>query len=175
MGVRSFVVGQLGHPQGWFAPMIAGFMNRSNAGQNHHAVEALEVASDHTVLDAGFGGGVGLRLLLDRVTEGRVAGLDPSDAMLSRASSRFVDDLEDGRCTRSVMPSCCAGSGSTPNVRGWTRRSDDGSSVLTSGRHLAASDLRSAITRRLATPFSGGVRSGSPSTIARANASSCSV
>ena len=97
MGVRSVIVRQLGHPQGRPAPLVAGFMNRANADQNRHAVEALEVASHHDVLDAGFGGGVGLRLLLDRVTEGRVAGIEGSDDMVSRAKNRFADDGGVGR------------------------------------------------------------------------------
>ena len=97
MGLRSFVVGQLGNPSGRFAPLAAGFMNRANADQNRHAVEALEVAGHHDVLDAGFGGGVGLRLLLDHVTEGRVAGIEASDDMMSRAADRFADDVEAGR------------------------------------------------------------------------------
>ena len=97
MGLRSALVGQLGHPRGRPAPLVAAFMNRANAEQNHHAVKALEVEGHHDVLDAGFGGGVGLRLLLEHVTAGRVAGVETSDDMLSRAEGRFVDDVEAGR------------------------------------------------------------------------------
>src|SRR5262249_51569447 len=47
--------------------------------------ERLPLRGDETLLDAGCGSGRGTRLLLDRVPEGRVLGVDGSPAMVERA------------------------------------------------------------------------------------------
>src|SRR5262249_23665567 len=53
------------------------------------AVDALAPASGQVVADVGFGGGLGLALLLDRVgPAGRVHGVDLSRVMIGRARRR---------------------------------------------------------------------------------------
>lgn len=52
---------------------------------------------DSAVLVVGFGPGVGLRLLAERVTRGRVCGIDPSTAMLRQARRRNRSDCDSGR------------------------------------------------------------------------------
>lgn len=48
--------------------------------------------------DIGFGGGVGIALLLDRVNAGgKVHGVDISSEMLSRAARRFREEISAGR------------------------------------------------------------------------------
>jgi arsenite methyltransferase len=69
----------------------------SNAGQNRLAVRALQVEGHHRVLDIGFGGGVGLALLLAAVPEGLVTGVGISNEMLVRAQERHVGDIAAGR------------------------------------------------------------------------------
>jgi ubiquinone/menaquinone biosynthesis C-methylase UbiE len=49
------------------------------------------------VLDVGFGGGVGLALVLRRLTSGRATGIDISDEMVSAAGRRFTEDVRAGR------------------------------------------------------------------------------
>ena len=50
------------------------------------------------VADVGFGGGVGIALLLDRVDAGgKVHGVEVSSEMLSRATRRFRDEITAGR------------------------------------------------------------------------------
>ena len=62
------------------------------------AVDALPISPEGVVADVGFGGGVGIALLLDRVdARGKVHGVEVSSEMLSRATHRFRDEISAGR------------------------------------------------------------------------------
>jgi trans-aconitate methyltransferase len=82
----STVAGQLGRPHGILSPLVARVLNRGN--------ERLIA----TVADIGFGGAVGLQLLLARVgDDGVVHGVEIADDMLRRARSKFGSDVRSGR------------------------------------------------------------------------------
>jgi len=69
--------------------------NRNTVGQ---AVDALSLAPGAVTADVGFGGGVGLDLLLHAVGgAGQVHGVDVSETMLCRAAHRFRRDIRSGR------------------------------------------------------------------------------
>jgi ubiquinone/menaquinone biosynthesis C-methylase UbiE len=73
-------------------------LNRSNRGTIAQAIDALELQPGVVAADLGFGGGVGLALLLERVgPNGVVHGVDYSPTMVSQASGRFKRDLASGR------------------------------------------------------------------------------
>jgi arsenite methyltransferase len=94
----STVAGQLGRPHGLLAPLVARALDRGNGTAIGAAVDAAEVPRGGVAADIGFGGGIGLRLLLDRVgDDGVVYGFEIADDMLRRARSRFRRDVETGR------------------------------------------------------------------------------
>lgn len=73
-------------------------LNRANRAFVTGAVEAAGLAPGAAAADLGFGGGVGLRLLLDRVAPaGRVYGVDRSATMVEQARRRFAEDWASGR------------------------------------------------------------------------------
>ncbi|GAA3810086.1 methyltransferase domain-containing protein [Nocardioides panacisoli] len=89
---------QLSGPSGVLGGFVARMLNKGNAGVIAAAVEALELSGGERVADIGFGGGLGLDLLLDAVgQDGRVYGVEPSPDMLARARRMHDDDLESGR------------------------------------------------------------------------------
>jgi arsenite methyltransferase len=91
---------QLGHPAGLAGRVVGRALNRGNRRVVSAAVDALAVPPGAAVADIGFGGGVGLELLLERVgDDGRVHGVDISAEMLDRASRRFRDAIAAGRLT----------------------------------------------------------------------------
>jgi arsenite methyltransferase len=84
---------QLGRPSGAVGRLfIARMLNKANRPMVTPTVDALELRAGEVGADIGFGGGVALELLLDRVgPAGRVYGVDVSPEMVSRAAARFTD------------------------------------------------------------------------------------
>jgi hypothetical protein len=81
---------QLGHPRGVGGRVVGLALNRGNRGFVSAAVQALHADDDAVVADVGFGGGVGLKLLLDSVSRsGRVHGVK----YRTRCSSRPQGDI----------------------------------------------------------------------------------
>lgn len=81
---------QLGRPSGRRGRAVALLLNRVNNGLMSAAVKAAEVQPGDVAADIGFGGGRGLRLLLDRVgPTGEVHGVELSSDMVDRAARRF--------------------------------------------------------------------------------------
>ncbi len=89
---------QLGHPQGIRGRLTARGLNRGNRNAVLAAVAATELVAGQAAADIGFGGGVGLGPLLERVgRDGHVHGVDISDTMLAMARQRYSQDVADGR------------------------------------------------------------------------------
>ena len=102
MGLRSRMLGgfaaQLGRPTGLRGLFVGRMLNRANRGTITAAIDALALQPGAVAADLGFGGGVGLGLLLVRVgPKGRVYGVDYSPTMVSQAARRFETDVAEGR------------------------------------------------------------------------------
>ena len=102
MGIRDRMLAglaaQLGKPTGLRGLVIGTMLNRTNRGMIAAAVDALELKPGATTADLGFGGGVGLALLLERVgPQGHVLGVDLSPTMVRRASGQFDREIAAGR------------------------------------------------------------------------------
>lgn len=94
------IADQLGNPHGLLGKGVAFVLNRGNKRAISAAVAAAAPRPGATVADIGFGGGVGLGLLLDRVgTEGTVYGIEPAPDMRERARARFARETAAGRLT----------------------------------------------------------------------------
>lgn len=95
MGTPYFIARQLAHPKGTLGRIIGYLMNRHNAKMNAFAVRMLELKAADRVLEIGFGGGVTIKPLLDAAAY--VAGVDRSRAMVRRAHSTFLVEVNEGR------------------------------------------------------------------------------
>lgn len=94
----STVAGQLGRPHGVLGRGVAIMLNRGNRRSVAAAVQATQIGPGGVAADIGFGGGVGLGLLLDCVgDDGLVDGVEVSEDMLRRARSRFAAHVAAGR------------------------------------------------------------------------------
>ncbi|WP_435825358.1 methyltransferase domain-containing protein [Mycobacterium simiae] len=92
------VAKQLGHPSGLRGRLVGAALNRGNRRLIQSAAQALQPEKASAVVDVGFGGGVGLKFLLDRVgPAGSVHGIEVSETMLSQAAGRYRPDIENGR------------------------------------------------------------------------------
>lgn len=102
MGLRDRILGgmaaQLGRPTGLRGRLVGIMLNRANRSATAAAIDALDLKPGAVAADVGFGGAVGLALLLERVgREGRVHGVDVSPTMVSRAARRFKREIASGR------------------------------------------------------------------------------
>jgi ubiquinone/menaquinone biosynthesis C-methylase UbiE len=89
---------QLGNPSGLLGPVVARGLNKANGRAIEDAVKALGLTGGESVADIGFGGGIGLDLLLDAVGEdGTVHGVEPSSDMLLRARDAHSAQVANGR------------------------------------------------------------------------------
>jgi len=92
----AFVISQLGRPRGLFGRVLAAALNRENLPLNLHMVGAIEPGAGE-VLEVGFGGGVGLDLLLRHLPDAHVTGVERATDMLALARRRFAAELRAGR------------------------------------------------------------------------------
>ncbi|MFE6864166.1 methyltransferase domain-containing protein [Nocardia sp. NPDC057668] len=95
--VMSTVAGQLGYPRGVLGRATAVLLNRANRVLIEEAVRAADPGAGETAADIGFGGGVGLTLLGDRVgAQGLVFGIEVSGDMAARGRARFAKEIAAG-------------------------------------------------------------------------------
>lgn len=103
--VAKALAAQLENPHGAAGRVVGRLLNRGNRGPVTAAVDALAPVRGATVADIGFGGGLGLRLLLGRVgPTGRVHGADISADMVTAAARRFAADTLAGRLVLHEAP-----------------------------------------------------------------------
>jgi ubiquinone/menaquinone biosynthesis C-methylase UbiE len=87
--IFRFQARQLGNPNPLFAKVFGPLWNRRNAALNEAAFELLALQPDDRVLDVGFGGGYLLSRMAAQVTDGFLAGVDISQALVAAGQKRF--------------------------------------------------------------------------------------
>lgn len=107
MGLRdwwaAWLADQLGGPHGVSGRLVARRLNRFNATSIRAAVAALDPPVGGDVADIGFGGGLGLDLLMEAVgPAGLVHGVDPMHDMVRRTSRQRADLVDAGRLVPKV-------------------------------------------------------------------------
>ncbi len=96
--MRTYLLRQLGRPSGLIGRWVmAPLWNRRNAALNDAAFGALDVRPGDRVLEVGFGGGYLLRRLADAASDGCLAGIDASPAMVAYCTRRLRRLVEAGR------------------------------------------------------------------------------
>jgi len=91
---------QLGRPEGLRGRIVGRGLNKGNRAAVTSAVAASGAGPGQVVADLGFGGGLGLQLLLDRVgADGHVHGVELSETMLKEARRRHAAECGAGRLT----------------------------------------------------------------------------
>lgn len=95
---RSTLLARQGRmPSGLLGQVVARIMARETHAANLVALDALTLAADDRVLEVGFGHGRTLAAAAKIVTQGRLAGVDPSAVMLGIARRRNAAAIRAGR------------------------------------------------------------------------------
>lgn len=94
---HALLARHLRRPEGFLGRFLSRRLDRRNHDLIAAAVEALDPAAGSVVADIGFGGGVGLQLLLEAPGVEEAVGIDISSSMLAAARRRFGAELAAGR------------------------------------------------------------------------------
>ena len=87
--MHRWLARQFTRPSGAVGRLLIGpWLDRIGAPMNRLTLDQLELTGDEHVLEVGFGGG-GLLAMLIKATDGRLVGVDVSEAMVKRARRRF--------------------------------------------------------------------------------------
>jgi len=102
-------VNQFALPHGVGGRVVGWLMAAFNADMERSAVNAVALSGGESVLEIGFGPGVGIRTLTKRLPRGFVAGVDPSDVMVQQATRRNREAIGRGQvelrqATASTLP-----------------------------------------------------------------------
>lgn len=97
MAKSELVARQSAHPSGLFGHLVARVMALDTAAVNRRAVERLAPQPGEHVLELGCGHGRTLRHVAERVGDGFVAGVDPSQVMLAVARGHLRREIAAGR------------------------------------------------------------------------------
>jgi len=95
--IKSILMRAFGCPKGLLGRLGGLIMARMNWQVAAWTIDLLEVQPNHSVLEVGFGPGVGIELLAKAVTSGRVVGVDYSEEMVAQARARNANAIEGGR------------------------------------------------------------------------------
>jgi ubiquinone/menaquinone biosynthesis C-methylase UbiE len=94
---HGILMRMFGRPKGILGRLGGIIMARTNQPCAAWVIDLLSIQPHDSVLEVGFGPGVGIELLARSVPEGYIAGVDPSDEMLKQAKARNVKAIESGR------------------------------------------------------------------------------
>ncbi|WP_111412216.1 class I SAM-dependent methyltransferase [Billgrantia lactosivorans] len=95
--VQNIFMRAFGRPAGLLGRVGGTIMARMNRRIAQRVIELLEIQPSDSVLEVGFGPGVGVQLLADCVPSGCVAGIDASGEMVQQAKARNAKGIRAGR------------------------------------------------------------------------------
>lgn len=97
MPLAKSIARQLNHPSGILGHLLIGpLWNRRNVSLNDTAFSTLALCAQDRVLEVGFGGGYLLGRMSKVVTDGLLAGVDASRAMVSACQRRYRSLIQEG-------------------------------------------------------------------------------
>lgn len=85
-----------GRPRGLLGRLGGIVLARTNRSFAQEIVALLQIRASERILEVGFGPGVGIELLTRAASEGKVAGVDPSEEMVEQARARNAAALRTG-------------------------------------------------------------------------------
>lgn len=102
MSLRTMLFGrllahQLQQPKGLIGKLVGRAMGRQNKESNDWTISLLDIKPDDRVLEVGFGPGLAIQSAVQMASNGFVAGIDFSQAMLQQANKLNIVKIKEGR------------------------------------------------------------------------------
>ena len=94
--IRAFLAKQLGYPSGFFGRLIMKLLNKGNAAMNDFTFQQLDLQSEDTVLEIGFGGGYLLEKIINSNIPNHIAGIDPQLDVIKMGQKKFQQAINQG-------------------------------------------------------------------------------
>jgi len=88
-------------PKGIMGRIAGEVMVRQHRPETAWTLHLLDIQPTDTVLEVGFGAGQGIKLAAERVTSGRIRGIDLSEEMVRVATRRNASAIKAGRVALS--------------------------------------------------------------------------
>ncbi|BDG47262.1 class I SAM-dependent methyltransferase [Parageobacillus sp. KH3-4] len=95
--MSRFLMNLFGRPSGFLGNIGGRIMAATNKEINEWTVSLLDIRSNDTVLEIGFGPGIAAEKISSIIKEGMFVGIDPSEVMLSQAQKRNEAAIREGR------------------------------------------------------------------------------
>jgi ubiquinone/menaquinone biosynthesis C-methylase UbiE len=95
--VHRMLLRTFGRPQGILGRVGGRIMARTNQQCAAWVIDLLDIQPRDSVLEVGFGPGVGMQLLARSASAGYVAGVDVSTEMVAQATARNTQAIASGR------------------------------------------------------------------------------
>lgn len=104
MNLRQTITKQFKQPHGLLGKVAGQIMahRSSNVERNLWLLELLEFNRGDRVLEIGYGPGIAIERVLQKVDEGIVVGIDHSETMFRQASRRIAPAISQGKATLLV-------------------------------------------------------------------------
>jgi len=97
MDRRTALLNQFRKPSGWFGRLNLANMNRHHSKLTDWGLARVSIEKNATVLDVGCGGGRTVSKLATQASEGKVFGVDFSDASVAASGRKNKRRIEAGR------------------------------------------------------------------------------
>jgi SAM-dependent methyltransferase len=92
-----WLINQSGKPTGWLGRLNLGRMNRRHSGLTEWGLGHVSIRNRDTILDVGCGGGKTLARLTTAATQGKIYGIDYSDASVTASRRANRKAIASGR------------------------------------------------------------------------------
>jgi len=99
VGAIRLLLKQCRKPSGWFGRLILRNMNLRHLGVTNWGLSHVAIEEDFAILDVGCGGGRTVQSLAARASEGKVYGIDYSEASAVTAERTNEHSIRSGRVT----------------------------------------------------------------------------
>jgi cyclopropane fatty-acyl-phospholipid synthase-like methyltransferase len=101
MSIRQSIVSQFKQPRGFLGKIAGQIMahRSSNIERNLWLLDLLKFKRSDRVLEIGYGPGIAIERVLQKIDDGIVVGIDHSETMFRQASRRIAPAISQGKAT----------------------------------------------------------------------------